>query len=112
MPPGNVAEPQTDPERLRNFSVFATELCDLFQEHDAEDVESAMRELLTRFKQSISLDPELCERVVAAIFEKLAQFAPIFEIDVRSNGYCRSVQAWLDGRGESTAGAGRKAATR
>ena len=99
LPPGALVAPENDRERLRDFSVFATELCDLVQDQDAEDVERAMRELLGRFENSISLDPEMCERVVAAVFEKLVQFAPIFEIDVRSNGFCRAVQAWLDRRG-------------
>ena len=112
LPPGTIAAPETDQERLRDYSVFATELCDLFQNHDTGDVERAMRELLSRFKHSVSLDPETCERVVAAIFEKLAQFAPIFEIDVRSNGFCIAVQAWLDSRGDEATEPRRTAATR
>jgi serine/threonine protein kinase len=96
VPPGPLAPPESETEKLRDFSVFANELCDLFQRCEPDEVQSAMRELLVRYEPSFALEPDYCEKLVTACFEKLKQFAPIFEINVASSRYCRPVQSWLD----------------
>jgi serine/threonine protein kinase len=101
IPPGPVAAPGSEGEKLRDFAVFANELCDLFECHEPDDIEGAMLELLEHFQSSVSLKPAFCQQLIAAGFEKLKQFAPIFEIDVSSSRYCQSVQSWIDSRVES-----------
>lgn len=96
VPPGPLASPQSDSERLRNIAVFANQLCDLFLGHQTEDIEQHMHTLLARFDASVSLSPDYCAKLIAAGFEKLKQYAPIFEINVASSRYCTSVQGWLD----------------
>ena len=96
IPPGPIREPEYPAEQLRDFAVFANELCDIFQQREIEDVESAIQELLTRFAPSVSVEPEYCIKLINAGFDKLKQYAPIFEINVASSNYCRSVQTWLD----------------
>ncbi|MDJ0698934.1 MAG: HDOD domain-containing protein [Woeseiaceae bacterium] len=96
VPPGPVKLAANDADQLRDIAVFANELCDLFQRCKRDDVEQAMLELLDRFRLSVPLDPELCPRLVEAVFDKLKQFAPIFEINVSTNAYCRALQGWLD----------------
>ena len=59
-----------------------------------------MQELLQRFAASVMLDTAFCAKLIAAGFDKLKQYAPIFEINVASSKYCNSVQAWLDQRQE------------
>ncbi|MEM8815548.1 MAG: HDOD domain-containing protein [Pseudomonadota bacterium] len=100
MPPGPVLEPEYPSERLRDLAVFSNELCDLFGRFDAGSVEAAMHELLTRFASSIATEPEYCVNLVAAAFNKLRQFAPIFEINVADSRYCKSVQTWLELKAE------------
>ena len=94
--PGPIHKATDDVERLRNVAVLANELCDLFQNHESDGVEAAMLTLLTRFNASVELDPDYCVKLIHAAFEKLKQFAPIFEITVASSRFCQSVQSWLD----------------
>jgi serine/threonine protein kinase len=101
VPPGPLAKPEGETDRLRDFAVFANELCDLFQRYERDEVQQAMHELLNRFQPSFSLQPEYCEKLVNACFEKLKQFAPIFEINVSTSSYCKPVQAWLDAQPET-----------
>ena len=96
IPPGPVKLPGSNQEQLRDIAVFANALCDLFQLYERDDIEQAMLELLARFDLSVPLDPVLCPKLVGAVFDKLKQFAPIFEINVASNAYCQSLQRWLD----------------
>lgn len=96
LPPGPLAAPANDAEELRDIAVFANELCDLFLCNESDEVEHALLKLLAQYEQSISLEPEFCHQLTAAGFEKLKQYAPIFEIVVASSRYCNSVQSWLD----------------
>ena len=96
VPPGTLAPPDSDSDKLRDIAVFANELCDLFLSCPGEDVQPHLHELLARFDASVSLTPDYCAKLIAAGFEKLKQYAPIFEINVASSRYCTSVQAWLD----------------
>lgn len=96
VPPGALSAPGSDDEKMRDMAVFANELCDLFQRHDPADIEFALKDLLARFEPSTPLEYEFCQRLVTAVFDKLKQFAPIFEINVATNRYCRAVQAWVD----------------
>lgn len=96
VPPGKIMAPSSDDEELRDIAVFANELCDLFHHHDRDDIEGAMVDLLARFMSSVPIAPDYCLKLMAAVVEKLKQFAPIFEINVATNNFCKSVQAWLD----------------
>lgn len=103
LPRGKLAAPESEAEKLRDCAVFANELCDLFQHFECDDVQSAMLELLLRFEPSFSLDLEYCQQLVTACFEKLQQFAPIFEMDASSSEYCQRMQSWLDVQQEMAA---------
>ena len=96
MPPGPVNRPGTPTEQLRDFAVFANELCSLFERVEADTVETSIGELSERFASSIELETDYSIKLVTAAFEKLRQFAPIFEINVAKSRYCQWVQRWLD----------------
>ena len=98
VPPGPLAAPECETDRLRDFAVFANELCDLFQHREPDEIEHFMHALIDRFEPSFSLKPSYCEKLINACFEKLKQYAPIFEINVASSSYCKPVQSWLDER--------------
>jgi HD-like signal output (HDOD) protein len=101
IPPGPVPTPETELEKLRDIAVFSNELCDVFQNYEREKIHLALLELLAKFEQSVSLEREYCEQLIAAGFEKLKQYAPIFEINVSKSKYCQSVQLWLDAQREN-----------
>jgi len=96
MPPGPVTRPGTAAEQLRDFAAFANELCSLFEHVDSDTVEASIGELSDRFAASIELETDYTIKLVTAAFEKLRQFAPIFEINVAKSQYCQWVQRWLD----------------
>lgn len=96
VPPGVLAIPRSDDEKMRDVAVFANELCDLFQQNARDDIDSALHDLLARFKKSVLLEHTYCRKLVSGAFEKLKQFAPVFEINVRTNNYCRAVHSWVD----------------
>ena len=110
VPPGLLSAPADETERLRDFAVFANELCDLFQSCEREELRNGIHKLLARFEPSFSLEPEYCLKLVNACIEKLKQFAPIFQINVTSSKYCRLVQSSLheQARPESESGKSRK----
>ncbi len=96
VPPGPLSRPTTEDDELRDLAVFANELCDLFQHNERDEVDAALQDLLERFGPSVALEARYCQKLVTAVFEKLKQFAPIFEINVATNRFCRSVQSWVD----------------
>ncbi len=96
VPPGTVKKPAAEAHKLRNLAVFANELCDLFQLEDSDDIDPAMLDLLARFSASVELDADFCVKLIDAGFEKLKQYAPIFEINIASSSFCKNVRAWLD----------------
>ena len=96
VPPGPVNKPGTPAEQLRDFAVFANELCNLFEHVEADGIETSISELSDRFAASVAIEADYSIKLVAAAFEKLRQFAPIFEINVAKSRYCQWVQRWLD----------------
>ena len=96
IPPGPLHAPVCEAEKLRDIAVFSNQLCDLFQRYERDEIEAAMLSYLTHFKSSVSLEADFCHRLIEAGFEKLKQYAPIFEINVSSSPYCQSVRSWLD----------------
>tara|TARA_R110000782_G_scaffold162613_1_gene254418 strand:- start:1237 stop:3057 length:1821 start_codon:yes stop_codon:yes gene_type:complete len=94
-PPGPIHSPNSSDEQMRDMAILANELCDLFQYRELDEINSAMQGLLARFAPSVHIEYDFCVKLIAAGFEKLKQFAPIFEINVASSNYCRSVQSWL-----------------
>ncbi len=101
VPPGPIAEPSSDEEKLRDIAVFANELCDLFRLEKHDDIGDVLLGLLARFDVSVSLAPDYCHKLITAVFERLQQFAPAFEIDMTANRYCQSVRSWLNAQAES-----------
>ena len=96
VPPGALTKPLSDEEELRDLAVFANELCDLFKHHELGEIDMSLDKLLTRFAPSVPLEVDYCRKLLVAVFDKLKQFAPIFEINVTTNRFCQSVQAWVD----------------
>ena len=94
--PGQIRKPENPVEKLRDIAVLANELADLFLHYEADAIGPAMQDLLERFSPSVSLDSEYCVKLITAGFDKLQQYAPVFEINVASSDYCKSVQSWLD----------------
>ena len=96
IPPGPIPSPEGEDEQLRNLAVFANTLCDLIVSADGEDAEAALQAHLDRFAPSVELEADYVPKLIDAAFDKLKQYAPIFEINVASSDYCKAVQVWLD----------------
>ena len=99
MPPGPVIAPADEDARQRDIAVFANQLCECMEQMEADMVDDEVDFLLERFAPSIGLDRAYCDRLIAAAFDKLNTYAPIFEIRVADSRFCRSVRAWLDLKG-------------
>ena len=112
VPDGEVPAPRDDAEAVRNLSVLANALCVSFQGRDAEATSERLEALCARFAATSNLDAEFLFKLFDAGYEKLKQFAPIFEINVAESTFCKSVEAWLahrrsiDGDTAATAAAG------
>ena len=96
VPPGPVRGPAHEEEQLRNLAVLANQVCDLFQSAEGQKRDDKLHELIERYAECVDLDFAYCVRLLNAGFEKLKQYAPIFEINVGASEYCKSVQTWLD----------------
>lgn len=96
VPPGPVAAPNNESERLRGYAVFANELCDLLHYQLNHELPDAVPTLLARFAAVVNLDADYTDKLISAGYEKLKQFAPVFEIDVQSSDYCRAIERCLN----------------
>ena len=96
IPGGMVHETTSRDEHLRDFAVFANELCEIasLAEQDARD--SMLDTLLLRFAASIELDAGFCIRLMNSGLEKLEQYSPLFEINVQTSEYCLAVRNWIE----------------
>ncbi len=95
VPAGDVPAPADDDEAVRNLSVLANELCGSFLCRDAEATTAGLEALCARFAATSGLETEFLFKLFEAAYEKLKQFAPIFEINVAESHFCKSVEAWL-----------------
>jgi HD-like signal output (HDOD) protein len=96
LPPGPVGKPANDVDKLRDIAVFANELSDLFLQFEIDELAAEFDKLLKKFSPSISLELDYCAQMLNAAFEKMKQYAPIFEINFATSKYCKSVQGWLN----------------
>lgn len=96
LPPGPVRASSDQETRLRNLCVLANDLCELFDGSDANEMNSRLEELLAAYSPCIELEPAFVHRLLAAAFEKLKAYAPIFEVDAAGSAFCGAVDAWLD----------------
>ena len=103
LPPGVVGRPKDESAALRDIAVFANDLCELFQSRSSEEMRPEMLSLLEQFEASIPLETEYCVKLVGAGYQKLKEYAPIFEISVESSDYCRAVHNWLEQQMEISA---------
>ncbi|MEL6868533.1 MAG: HDOD domain-containing protein [Pseudomonadota bacterium] len=90
--------PTNDDERLRNLSVLANELCNVFFNADPSMFTERLDALCERFRPTTDMSPIYTFKLFNAAFEKLKQFAPIFEINVGDSVFLNSVNQWLTAR--------------
>ncbi|MEN0043040.1 MAG: HDOD domain-containing protein [Pseudomonadota bacterium] len=95
VPDGEVPAPADEEEAIRNFCVLANELCASFHGCDGAELTERLETLCGRFVANTGLNAEFLFRLFEAAYEKLKQFAPIFEINVAESVFCKSVEAWL-----------------
>ncbi len=96
MPPGQVFAPNNEDEQLRDCAVFANELCDTFRSGDARQIRIVVGALVERYRPSIGIDADYVLKLMAAGYEKLKAYAPVFEINVSSSRYCSGVENWIE----------------
>ncbi len=96
IPSHIVHEPTSRNERLRDFAVFANDLCDVALLVEQEARKTALDTLLRRFESSIKLDTEFCIKLLNAGLEKLQQYSLLFEINAVTSDYCRAVRSWIN----------------
>ncbi|MGB5244985.1 MAG: HDOD domain-containing protein [Woeseia sp.] len=108
MPAGEVVAPNDDATKLRDIAVMANCLCEALQQDDATLIDYQLDAVLERFAASVVPQRNYCVQLITLAFEKVIEYAPIFEINVSSSHYCSSVKAWLalhpvDEEGKNTA---------
>lgn len=96
LPAGPVQLPATTEEALRDVAIFASELCELFLSRSRDEMKAEIHWLLKKFERSISIDHEYCINLIAAGFQKLQEYAPLFELSVNTSTYCKAVRTWLN----------------
>lgn len=97
-PDKSAAPPVNDHEKIRNLSIFTNELCDAFVSEAPEDVTEELDRIALHYQQTIQLDGDYLCKLFAAAFEKLTQFAPIFEINVAQSTFCTAISSWTEVR--------------
>ncbi len=103
VPDGALPAPADDGEAIRNLSVLANELCNLFATESEAELTAALDALCEQFSATTTLPPAYLHKLFEAAFDKLKQFAPVFEINVAESAFCKNVAAWLKMRGRELA---------
>ncbi|MEM9402174.1 MAG: HDOD domain-containing protein [Pseudomonadota bacterium] len=97
VPDGELPEPETPEEQVRDIAVFANQLCQIVADtRDGRD--GRLAALLGRFAASVNADETYCLKMIGASVEKLRQYAPIFELNVDNSEFCRNVSTWVASR--------------
>ncbi|MEM8683546.1 MAG: HDOD domain-containing protein [Pseudomonadota bacterium] len=100
VPGGELPDPETPEEQLRDIAVFANQLC-LIGADNRGTRDEMLSDLLIRFAASVNADQAYCMKLIAASLEKLRQYAPIFELNVDNSDFCRGVAAWVGGHDDA-----------
>lgn len=87
--------PANDDERLRNLSVFANELCNVYFSSAPDTISDKLKVLCERYRPTTQMSQQYTFQLFNAAFEKLKQFAPIFEINVGQSLFLTTVGDWL-----------------
>lgn len=105
LPAGKVLAPTDDAEKIRNLSIYTNELCDAFLTQEQDTIAESFDAIAAKFSSTIDTDGEYLAKLFAAAFEKLSQFAPIFEINIGESVFCSSVSEWIKMREKELADA-------
>ena len=94
VPDGELPDPETPEEQIRNIAVFANQLCQVGADGRGSRDEM-LSDLLIRFAASVDVDQAYCMKLIGASIEKLRQYAPIFELNVDNSEFCNNVSSWV-----------------
>ncbi|MEM8546597.1 MAG: HDOD domain-containing protein [Pseudomonadota bacterium] len=90
--------PADDDMKLRNISIFANVLCNAFVGDDVENITATLELAAERYIPTTTLSSQYLFQLFQAAFEKLKQFAPVFEINVSESEFCQCVSTWVQSR--------------
>lgn len=93
--PNALPKPENAEEQVRDIAVFANELCALGTVDSFADKTEQLELLLKRFKSSVNPGADYCIKLIAASLEKLEMYAPLFELNVDTSRFCRSMRQWV-----------------
>ncbi len=94
VPEGELPDPETPEEQVRDIAVFANQLCQIGADN-RDNRDEMLSDLLIRFAASVEADQAYCMKLIGASIEKLRQYAPIFELNVDNSEFCQNVNAWV-----------------
>jgi serine/threonine protein kinase len=85
LPQGQLKNPKSDVEMLRNLSGFSNDLIEAATSGDSEEGDSKLKNLLARFKASFSLNEKQLQTLLKKTKERIEKFSDILEIDLEKS---------------------------
>ena len=96
-----LGQPQTDTavddddSRMQHFALFANQLCGVADDAISALDPDALDSLLYAYRAHVRVSPRYALALLRAGYQKLAEAADVFEINVKTSDYCQRLIAWL-----------------
>ncbi|MEM8983787.1 MAG: hypothetical protein AAGC71_12225, partial [Pseudomonadota bacterium] len=84
-----------DDSRMQTFAIFANELAGIAEGASDPSDPEPLRRLLDRYRIDVNISERYAVALLKAGYDKLAEAADVFEINVAKSEYCQRLLDWF-----------------
>lgn len=96
LPDVIVEKPKSKLEMVRQFSVYANELCEISSNLEKEEGKGQMEKLLNRFKPSIPIAEEDILKILTNSAEKINKYTNVLDINPEKSPFIKSISSLVE----------------
>jgi len=90
---GRAEKPATEADRLRDYAVYARQLCDIAHYLHGDQVLPALDALAARFRVSFYIEPERIPELLGAALAKLREFSGVLGFNTAESAFCQGAES-------------------
>jgi HD-like signal output (HDOD) protein len=96
LPHGSLEPPSSILDKLRHYSVFANELCEIADSFSTEQNRDSFDNLINRFNPSFSISYSEVSALLNSATEKILKYASILDIDPNKSPFIQNLLKFYD----------------
>lgn len=96
LPDGTPEPPISVLDKLRHYSVFANELCELVDNNQADKISDSFDYLTKRFNQSFSISNEQLDGLLDTSINKILTYASVLDIDTKKSPFIQNLLKFVE----------------